>query len=110
MKNFLVTYHSPKEVIEQLANVSPEDMAKGQQPWLDWKAKHANKVIDLGAPLVSSQNLGTEKQWKVSDKGISGYSILKAKNLEEAKAVLNGHPHLSWAQGCSLEVHETIEL
>ncbi len=34
----------------------------------------------------------------------------QAKDIEEAKKLLIGHPHLSWNAACSIEVHETMPL
>jgi len=32
------------------------------------------------------------------------------ENLDEAKSLLNGHPHLGWNAECAIEVHETMPL
>jgi len=35
---------------------------------------------------------------------------LEADNMDEAKSLLEGHPHLAWLGGCDIEVHESIPL
>jgi hypothetical protein len=43
-----------------------------------------------------------------SGKGVTGYSILQTESMEDAQEMLMGHPHLQWAAGCEIEVHESI--
>jgi hypothetical protein len=43
-----------------------------------------------------------------SDKEVTGYSILEADSMGAAVAMLQGHPHLDWAAGCEIEVHEAM--
>jgi hypothetical protein len=45
-----------------------------------------------------------------SESNVVGYSILQAENMEAAKEMLKGHPHLGWADGCSIEVHESLPM
>ena len=77
--------------MEQMSNASPEEMKAGMEPWMAWAAKCGEGLVDLGAPLV-------------------GYSILQAEDMEGAKALLEGHPHLEWTGGCEIEVHESMPL
>jgi len=37
---------------------------------------------------------------------VVGYSILQADSMAEAEDLLKEHPHLGWADGCYIEVHE----
>jgi hypothetical protein len=30
--------------------------------------------------------------------------------MDAAKALLNGHPHLAWAEGCAIEIHEAMPM
>ena len=34
MKKFMVIYHAPIDAIQQMGNVSPEEMKKGMEPWM----------------------------------------------------------------------------
>ncbi len=110
MKKFIVIYHAPADAMEQTANTSPEDQAKGMEMWMQWAQKCGNKLVDLGAPLANGQQLSPDGKSKGSNKNVAGYSILQAENMEEAKALLKGHPHLGWNAACSIEVHETMPL
>ena len=51
MKKFIVIYHAPADAMEQTANTSPEDQAKGMEMWMQWAQKCGDKLVDMGAPL-----------------------------------------------------------
>ena len=109
MKKFVVIYHAPASMMELMKDASPEDMRKGMEPWIAWAAKCGDGLVDWGAPLVGGQKLSKSGS-STSDKSVVGYSILQAENIEGAKALLDGHPHLEWTDGCEIEVHETMPL
>ena len=110
MKKFIVIYHAPKDAMEQTAGMSKEDQAKGMQAWMTWAKNCGDKLVDLGAPLMNGQELIPGGTGKPSSKNVSGYSILQAENMEDAKKLLQGHPHLAWNAACSIEVHETMPI
>ena len=110
MKNFLVIYHAPAEAMAQMATAAPEDKAKGMEQWLAWKASHEGKITDFGAPLMGGQNLAATGSWSQSDREVSGYSIVTGDSLEGVKSMFDGHPHLSWYPGCTIEVHEAVAM
>ena len=107
MKNFVVIYHAPASFMEQAQNASPEEMQEGMKAWHEWAAKCGEALVDFGAPLVGGQKLSTSGS-SSSDKGVVGYSILQAEDMDGAKALLQSHPHLQWTAGCEIEVHETM--
>ncbi len=107
MKKFIVLYHAPLEAMnEAQKNSTPENQAKGMEGWMKWAERCGNKLVDMGSPLMNGQQLSPGGQSKNSTKDVAGYSILQAENLEEAKKLLEGHPHLGWNASCSIEVHE----
>ena len=110
MKKFIVIYHTPVDAMKQMASTSPEEQKKGMEAWMVWAQKCGSKLADMGAPLMNGQQLSPNGISKSSDKNVAGYSILEAENLEDAKNLLKGHPHLAWNAQCSIEVHETMPL
>jgi hypothetical protein len=110
MKKFIVLYHAPMNAVMQTANTTPEEQAKGMEGWMQWAQKCGDKLVDLGAPLMNGVELLPGGKSKNSSKNVTGYSILQADNMEEAKKLLQGHPHLGWNAECSIEVHETMPL
>lgn len=110
MKKFIVLYHAPIDAMQQTANTSPEDQAKGMEAWMTWAKKCGDKLVDLGNPLTNGQQLSPDGKSAASKQNVAGYSVLQAENMEEAKALLQGHPHLGWNAACTIEVHESMPL
>jgi len=106
MKKFIVTYHMPDELLWAESNA--EDREKGMEEWMAWAAKSGDKLIDFGTPLMGGQKLSQDGSSQESKRQVCGYSILQAENMDEAKALLQEHPHLGWNGACEIEVHESI--
>ena len=109
MKKFVVIYHAPADAQMESANMTPEQQAAGMKLWMEWAKQCGDKLVDLGQPLANGQAL-TPKGSSASAKQVAGYSVLQAKNMDEAKSLLEGHPHLAWNAACSIEVHEAMPL
>lgn len=109
MKKYFVIYYAPKEMMEHMMNVSPDQAAEGMKTWMEWKERCGDGVVDLGSPLGNGQKMMASGS-APSEKNIVGYSILQADHMDEVKAMLKGHPHLAWSEGCSIEVYETLPL
>ena len=109
MKKYIVLAHSPKEAMENMKDATKEQMEEGMKPWLEWKEKMGENLVDLGAPLGNAQKL-TKDSSKPNKSDISGYSILQAESMEEAVEFMQNSPHLNWAEGCSLEIFEAMPM
>lgn len=109
MKKFVVIYFAPPGAFDGVKDMSPEEMKEGMKPWVAWMEKCGDGLVDRGAPLGNGQKV-TKSGGGPSDKDIAGYSILQADDMEGAKAMLEGHPHLDWAEGCEIEVYEAMPM
>lgn len=106
----MVLYHAPAAVVQQTLLHNRDDTEKGMRAWVLWAQRCGDKLVDLGWPLVNGQEITPGGEQKKSAKDVTGYSILQAENMEDAKALLMDHPHLAWNPACSIEVHETLPL
>ena len=107
MAKFVVIYHAPESAWDQMGSATPEDMADGMKDWMAWAERCGDGLVDFGTPLAGGRRI-SKSGASPSDKGVIGYSILQAENMEAAQALLDGHPHLEWAAGCEIEVHESM--
>jgi hypothetical protein len=89
-------------------NVSPEEMKKGMEPWMAWYKKCGKAIIDQGAPLWKGACIDKKGTAK-SQTQVTVYSIVQAKDLETAKAMVNDHPHLMMPKA-SIEVLEIMPM
>ncbi|MBK7940433.1 MAG: hypothetical protein IPJ87_00900 [Flavobacteriales bacterium] len=111
MKKFLVTYIAPaEEAMKMMASATPEQKEAGMKPWMDWMAKCGSALLDGGAPLMPGHAIDPKGNWSGSKRDITGYSILQAENIDAAKKLVEGHPHLMWLPTCSVEVSEMIPM
>ncbi len=110
MKKFIVIYHAPAEAMKMMAEATPEQKAEGMKPWMAWKEKLGDQLLDLGSPLMGGVKLNPDGSEEMSQKEVTGYSIVQAADIAGAKALLADHPHLSWSGGCDIEVHECVPL
>lgn len=106
LKTFLVTYHSPASAMNKMKKAKREEMAAAMKAWMKWSKKCGKKLIEMGAPLKPGSNKKAKGGWSKSKRKLSGYSILQAENLTGARNLLKDHPHLAWAAGCEIEIHE----
>ena len=106
MKKFLVIYHAPAEAMTKMATATDEEKMEGMKPWMAWKDEIGDKLLDFGAPLMPGQRLLPDGTVQDSTKEVTGYSMIQANDMDEAKSLLKTHPHLKWIGGCDIEVHE----
>lgn len=109
MKKFLVIYYSPQGAMEKMKDATPEEMAEGMKPWMDWKEKCGDGMVDMGAPLANGRKVSKDGA-EASSVEVSGYSMLQAEDMDGAVEMLKEHPHLEWTEGCRIEVFEAMPL
>ncbi len=110
MQNYLIIYHAPAEAMAAMATASEEEKMAGMKPWMDWRARCGEAIVDFGAPLLPGQSMDKSGDWSQSSTEVTGYSILKASDLDAAKEYLKGHPHTAWAPGCTIDIHECAKM
>jgi hypothetical protein len=84
----------------------PADEAQGKavmDAWMAYFGKMGSRIVDGGAPLGARQSVAGAPM-----SGASGYSLIEAKDLAEAVALTDGHPHLG--VGGMIEVLETAPI
>lgn len=109
MTKFVVLYYMNAEAAAQAQNTPPEKQAEGMKACMDWAGKCGDHLVDMGTPLGNGQAIQKDGSGP-SQKDVVGYSVLQAENMDEAKKLLEGHPHLGWAEGCQVEVYECLPL
>lgn len=111
MKKFLVLYHVPASAMQQMPDMTPDQHAEGMKQWMDWAQRTGDKLLDMGSPLMGGQEISPGGSVKDSAKDVSGYSIVQAHDMEEAKSLFRGHPHLNgWSPKATVEIHEFMPM
>ncbi len=93
MKKFIAIYYSTPKSKAIYESLSESDLKAVNESWSSWEAKNQNYIIDLGHPLLPGTPLDQIACMEDPNKFIGGYSIIKAKDLEDAKLLFWGHPY-----------------
>ena len=103
MAKFVLVYHGGSKPETEAAIA--ETMAK----WKAWFEEIGADVVDPGNPVGLSKTVYSDR---VEDNGgsnpTSGYSLINAKDMDEAVAKAKGCPLLE--SGGSIEIAEAIEM
>ena len=101
MKNYVYLYH---------VEGTMEDTADQNALWSTWFETLGNKLVDAGNPFNPKAEARISNGKVDMDTDIvSGYSVVKAENLEEAVTMAMTCP-LATAPGCAVKVYETLPM
>ena len=105
MANYLLVYKGGGGMAQTEA-----EREKIMADWGQWFGGLAQALVDGGNPFSGqASTIGSDKSVKPgASSELSGYSILKADNLEAATNLAKGCPVLSG--GGTVEVYETFEV
>ena len=112
MKKFIALYHLPPEALTNPAHmqINEQQKAETMAAWGAWNERSGSAIVDMGAPLMGGQSVDSSMTWQPSTKGVSGYSIVQAASMNEARALFTNHIHLGGAPGATVELHEVIHI
>lgn len=100
MANYLLTFHGGSV---------PESKAQQDQvmkAWTDWFGAIGDALVDGGNPISQARAISPDGSVMDATSAPSGYTILKADNLDAAVALAKGCPVL--AGGAVVLVSETF--
>lgn len=79
--------------------------------WMTWGEKVGSNMKEMGAPLTKSQSIAVGGKTADSNREVSGYSIIEAENMEEARQMMASNPHLNgWSPNATIEIHEAVDM
>ncbi|MEL6539148.1 MAG: hypothetical protein AAFQ98_27280 [Bacteroidota bacterium] len=106
MKKYLLIYHLPAAALEGLPETTPEVHEETMKLWGAWAERLGNKLLEMGTPLGGGQKIVQGGAATPSTREVAGWSIIHAENMNEAKTLVDNHPHLIWSDKTSIEIHE----
>ena len=107
MAKFIVLYRSPVSFMEGMGNATPEEQQAAMAPWMAWFGRCGEALVDMGGPLGNGATY-TAAGREESASDVVGYSVLEAESADAAHALIDGHPHLAWREGCSVELFQLM--
>jgi hypothetical protein len=104
LATYLVTYHGGSEMPN-----TPEARQQMEAAFGSWAAGVGPAMIDPGAPLTAAKTVSAgHVQDGQTVAVVSGYTLLRADNLDAAVKLVQSHPFLT--RGGSLQVIEAADL
>ncbi len=104
MPDFMIAYHGGK------MPDTPEEGAKAMAAWGAWYEMLGERVVNPGSPVGMSKTVTAHG---VADNGgsnpLSGFTVLRADNIEEACALAAQNPMVMDGSG-SAEVAPIVEM
>jgi hypothetical protein len=101
MANYLLTYYGggmPE---------TPEEGARVMKAWTDWFGVLGDALVDGGNPTSQSRAISPDGSVMDATMAPSGYSVIKADDLDAAVKAATGCPVL--AGGATVVVSETFD-
>ena len=83
----------------------PDASHKG---WMTWFAKLGDALVDIGSPIGKGVVFHHDGSTTDADttSTINGYSVIRAKDREEALELIKDHPYLKAGKNCTIEVFQ----
>lgn len=100
MSRFLITYHGMPYPQPDIISATRGALRK----WAEESLGEA--LVDFGAPVLLGGQIASSQP--VDAVEIDGYTIIEARSLAEARALLSDHPYV--ALGGTIQINECLEL
>ena len=105
MSRYMLIYNGKATDPSQM---SPEDAAKVMDGWRTWMGTAGPALVDVGTPFGQGTSIVDDGS-SADPIELSGYSIVEAGTLAEARALAGSHPFLSDGKGnYAVEVYEML--
>lgn len=105
MPNYMLVY---KGEATDMDDMTPDQQQEIMAKWGAWMGRVGRSMVDIGTPfgpgasVVDDGSAGTATP-------LSGYSIVQADSLDDAKSLVGGHPYLSDGTGdYAVDIYEMM--
>jgi hypothetical protein len=103
MSNFLLLYHGGSRPAD------PADQAKVMKAWTDWFAELGPALVDGGNPASQTREIAANGAVsQVNGGALTGYSIIKASDIDGAVALAKGCPVLQGGASLSRRTPDSM--
>jgi len=109
MTEFIVLYYTPKSAQDKCKDMSPDEMSKMMETWMNWAKNCGDHLVDMGSILSNGKHLDISGSTSSSSE-VGGYSIMQADSVAKIEELLKENPHLGMGDGFHIEIHEKMPL
>ena len=105
MAHFIIFYTGPATAPEDMTE---EAVQTEMTLWGEWIESIGSAMVEVGSPTGAS-DVVTDDGSAGEPLEITGYSILEAASIEDAKDLVKGHPFIRDGEGTlSISIHELL--
>ena len=105
MKKFIFVYQG-----KDMSNYKPEEMKASMEKWMAWFGTFQDKMVDGGSPFAPGGKSVTAKGVEEVAKAATGYTIINAKDMDEAVSIAKTCPSLDEDIQGGVDVYEAMPM
>ena|ERR1039458_5097199 len=102
MANYLLVYYGGK------METDPKKAKASMDAWMKWFGSLGKSLVDGGAPTKPGKLVAADGAKSLGTNPVTGYSVIKADDLDKAVAIAKGSPHMT--AGGQIGVYETLPM
>ncbi len=103
MPNYVLTYHGESSMPEDPAAVEAV-----MEEWAAWYGSMGDSLVDGGAPFGETTSIGPDGSTSSNPASLTGYTIIKADDMEAATAIARRCPVLN--DGHTVQISQSIDM
>ena len=105
MARYMLVY---KGEATDMADMSEEEAGAVMAKWGAWMQKVGSALSDIGTPFGPGSSLVDDGSDGTAA-SLTGYSIVEAGSMDEARGLADGHPYLSEGEGnYAIDIYELL--
>ncbi len=105
MSKYIMVYKNSTP--STMSDLPKEQVTKMMEAWGEWLGSMGSAVVDRGNAFQSTGKSITADGVKKADNLLTGYSVIEAKNFDEALNLAQNNP-LVMARGGTVELYEAF--
>jgi hypothetical protein len=90
MSKFMLLYNGP---VKPMQEMNQADMEKMRNDWQAWMESVGSALVEMGSPMGNGRAIMDDSS-DGSVLELTGYSIVEASDINDAVALVDGHPFL----------------
>jgi hypothetical protein len=106
MKKFVFVYQGKG----MAQDISKEEMKASMDRWMAWFSTFQDKMVDGGNPFAPEGKSVTAKGVEIVSHPATGYTIINAKDMDEAVSIVKTCPALEESNGGGVQVYEAMPM
>ncbi|MGI9585952.1 MAG: YciI family protein [Acidimicrobiia bacterium] len=105
MPQYIMIY---KGEATDMADMTPEQGMEVMAKWNAWMGKVGPSLSDVGSPFGPGTSLVDDGSTAAAE-SLTGYSIVEAADIDQARSHADGHPYLSEGEGnFAIDIYELM--